>query len=188
MSPIINVILNSFQDLIHKETRCRNKFGMTTEKGFTLIELMVVLSVTAVLGTLGIAGFVIYNQIQVLQSATSDVVTVLNLAKSRAQSQIKPSGYCTASSDDSLSGYNVVISAPSRYALKLRCSETGEAGETVIVGQDKSLPASLSFRNSTSFFFPVLTGGVQNPSSITVDGYGRYKTITVNSFGGVSIE
>lgn len=147
------------------------------QKGFTLIELMVVLSVTAVLGTLGIAGFVIYNQIQVLQSATSDVVTVLNLAKSRAQSQIKPSG-CTGE----LSGYNVVITTPRTYTLYVRCSSD------VKIGQDKLLPESLSFELSKSFFFPIQIGGVEKDGQIVISGYGKEKTIMINSFGGISTE
>ena len=160
------------------------------QRGFTLIELMVVLSITAVLGTLGIAGFVSYNQNQVLQSSTSEVVTMLNLAKSRAQSQIKPSEYCKAGINDSLSGYNVVISVQRKYELKLRCSGAGEAGETVIIGQDKLLPTSLHFKDSISFFFPVQTGGVkeQGQFDIVSNSDGKTKTIKINSLGGVSVE
>lgn len=150
------------------------------QKGFTLIELMVVLSVTAVLGTLGIAGFVIYNQVQVLQSATSDVVTVLNLAKSRAQSQIKPSG-CIGG----LNGYKVVITTPRTYTLYARCSISLDVK---IEEQNKLLPASLSFELSKSFFFPIQTGGVEEDGQIVILGYGREKTITINSFGGVSVK
>lgn len=153
-------------------------FIIRKSRGFTLIELMVVLSITAVLGTLGIVGFATYNQIQILQSSTSDVATVLNLAKSRAQSQIKPSG-CIGD----LSGYNVVITTPRTYTLYARCSTDVKIDE-----QDKLLPTSLSFNDSTSFFFPTLIGGVQNLGSIIISGYGRTKTIWVNSFGGVSIQ
>lgn len=152
------------------------------QKGFTLIELMVVLSVTAVLGTLGIAGFVIYNQIQVLQSATSDVVTVLNLAKSRAQSQIKFSALCD--STKILDGYNVKISAQKNYILQLRCS-----GNDVDVEEEpKTLPGELRFDTDKSFFFPIQTGGVQTSGQIVISGYGKEKTIMVNPFGGVSTE
>lgn len=151
------------------------------QKGFTLIELMVVLSVTAVLGTLGIAGFVIYNQIQVLQSATSDVVTVLNLAKSRAQSQIKPSD-CIGN----LNGYVVQISVPRSYALKIRCSGSVQ---DKLIGEENKLPEALTFGAEKSFFFPVHVGGVQtDDSDIVISGYNLTKTISVNSFGGVSIK
>ena len=187
MISIANVILNSFQDLIIEKTRCRNKFGMTTERGFTLIELMVVLSVTAVLGTLGIAGFTTYNQVQILQSATSEVVSVLNLAKSRAQSQIKPSNLC--SSSGSLEGYKVEILAPKNYTLYLRCNVSESSTKDEPVDEEaKVLPSDLNFGSNVSFFFPVQTGGVQTSGQIVISGFGRSKTIIVNSLGGVSVQ
>jgi len=155
-----------------------------SQGGFTLIELMVVISITAVLGTLGIAGFVNYNQTQVLQTSANEVVTMLNLAKSRAQSQIKPSELCLNS--ESLSGYSVVISTPRKYTLYLRCSISGDKK---INEQDKLLPTGLSFGNNSSFFFPVQKGGVETPGQIVISSSdGRTKIITINSLGGVSMQ
>lgn len=153
-------------------------------KGFTLIELMVVLSVTAFLGTLGIAGFITYNQIQILQSASSDVVTVLNLAKSRAQSQVKLSALC--SSSETLDGYRVEILAPKNYTLYLHCS----GNDRKVEEEAKVLARDVKFDSNVSFFFPLQSGGVQVPGTITIthSGNGRSKTITVNSLGGVSIQ
>lgn len=150
--------------------------------GFTLIELMVVLSVTAVLGTIGIAGFTTYNQIQILQAAASDVVSVLNLAKSRAQSQVKPSGLCVGGT---LTGYSVIIAENKKYTLHLRCSLTGDIK---INEQDKILPQGLNFDSNPSFFFPIQRGGVQTAGQIIISGYERSKTIMVNSLGGVNIQ
>lgn len=155
-------------------------------RGFTLIELMVVLSVTAVLGTLGIAGFITYNQIQILQSAANDLATTLNVAKSRALSQVKLGSSCSASSQI-LEGYNVDISIINKsYTLSSRCSGVTSNLDT------KTLPQNVSFKSQdtslTSFFFPVLSGGVQVAGQIVITGFGRDKTITVNSLGGVSIQ
>ena len=150
------------------------------QKGFTLIELMVVLSVTAVLGTLGIAGFTTYNQIHVLQSATFDVMTVLNLAKSRSQSQVKISALCASS--ETLNGYKVEILAPRNYTLHLRCSGV----DRQVSEETKILPSDINFGANKSFFFPVQTGGVQTAGQIVISGYGRSKTIVINSLGGVS--
>lgn len=151
-------------------------------RGFTLIELMVVLSVMAFLGTLGIAGFTTYNQIQILQSATNDVAAVLNLAKSRAQSQVKPFALC--SSSETLAGYKVEILAPKNYTLYLRCS----GNDRKVEEEAKALPSNVSFKASISFFFPIQTGGVQAAGQIIISGYGHNKTVTVNSLGGVSIQ
>ena len=152
------------------------------QKGFTLIELMVVLSITAVLGTLGIAGFMTYNQTQVLQTSASEVVTMLNLAKSRAQSQIKPFALCPSGT---LDGYSVKIVQDRSYALWLKCSGL----DVKINEQDKNLPSGLRFTSSIIFFFPVQTGGVQALGEFAISSSdGKKKTIKVNSLGGVSVQ
>ena len=154
------------------------------QKGFTLIELMVVLSVTAVLGTLGIAGFTTYNQVQTLQVSANDLATTLNVARSRALSQVKLGSSCSASSQI-LEGYSVDISVPNKsYTLSSRCS--GATSNLDI----KTLPQNVSFKSPdtspTSFFFPVLLGGVQTAGQIVITGFGRDKIIVINSLGGVS--
>lgn len=175
----IKKIKNKVKSLIHNSLFMIRK----SQKGFTLIELLIVLSVTAFLGTLGIAGFTAYNQVQILQSSTNDVVTILNLAKSRAQSQVKLS---VCSSSEMLAGYKVEILAPKNYTLYLRCSGSDRKVEE----EAKVLVGDLRFDSSISFFFPVQSGGVQAPGTITIthSGNGRHKTITVNSLGGVSTQ
>lgn len=158
-------------------------FIIRKSRGFTLIELMVAISITAVLGTLGIAGFINYNKVQVLQTSASEVVTMLNLAKSRAQSQIKPSSLCPE--PNNLNGYTVVIDAPLIYRLELNCSD---GSHPVIEEQNKELPTSLNFNSDISFFFPVQTGVVQASGPLTIsDSGGKTKTISVNSLGGVIV-
>lgn len=152
------------------------------QEGFTLIELMVVLSVTAVLGTLGIAGFTNYNQIQVLQSASNNLATTLNIAKSRALSQVKDSTLCGAS--DVLGGYKVVTNNDCKtYDLKVVCG-----GADHKVGNTKTLPGDVMFTTNTqkSFLFPVLTGGSIGDAAVAVSGYGRAECIAVSSTGVVS--
>lgn len=164
-------------------------------QGFTLIELMVALSVTSVLGILSIAGFTSYNQTQILQSATDDVVSMLNLAKSRALSQVN-SEKCTAGA---LSGYRVEIAVPKNYRLYLRCVNSGGTSEDTPIDKTKTLPRDLDFKGSVglvgkNFVFSVITGNMvmeaDNPNdpTIVITGYGRNKLIRVNKLGGVSVE
>lgn len=173
----IKKVKNKIKNLIHNSL-----FMIRKSAGFTLIELMVVLSVTAILGTFGIVGFTTYNDIQTLQSAASDVASVLNLAKSRAQSQVKFSALCSTSGK--LDGYKVEILAPKNYNLYLRCSEN----DRKVDEEAKVLPRNVSFNESISFFFPIQTGGVQAAGQIVILGFGRSKTVIVNSLGGVSIQ
>lgn len=157
-----------------------------SKRGFTLIELMIVLSITAVLGTIGVAGFMTYNKAQILQSSASNLATMLNLAKSRAQSQVKLGASCSES--QTLEGYSVDISfVDNKYTLNSRCLGVLSAVDT------KSLPQNVSFKSPdtspASFFFPVQKGGVEASGQIVIlDSGGRTKTIIINSLGGVSVQ
>lgn len=153
----------------------------SSRRGFTLIELMVVLSVTAVLGALGIAGFNNYNKVQVLQNAANELITTFNTARSRAQSQVK---LCSA--PQVLEGYGVDISiADESYTLNSRCSGVGS-----FIISTKKLPDKITFISptTTSFFFPVITGGVTQAGNITLLGYGMQKNIVVSPYGGISMQ
>ena len=146
------------------------------QKGFTLIELMIAVSITAILGALSIAGFANYNQTQVLQTSANEVTTMLNLAKSRSQSQIKSSELCP--SNNTLDGYAVRIVPDASYTLYLRCSGL----DVKIKEQDRSLPSGLRFTSGISFFFPVHTSGAQTPGQIVIaNSSGKTKTIVVNA-------
>lgn len=155
--------------------------------GFTLIELMVVISISAVLGVFGIAGFNNYNQAQVLQTSSNEVVAMLNLAKSRAQSQVRLGTTCGSASSPTLDGYGVEFShsetEEDTYALKIKCGGSYDNTPLTI----KTLPKGISFTNSKTIFFPVLTGG-SDSDIIQLSGYGQYKYIVINSLGGVSVQ
>lgn len=162
--------------------------------GFTLIEMIVVFAIIAVLSTLGVASFVSYGRSQALNSSVSDLVTILNLAKSRAQSQVKPS--CAGSLD----GYEIrlcgvsgspttcINSINANYELDARCNgsvvsppiSTGKLSQNVSFG---SYPSPTT---TTSIFFSVLTGGVAGFGTIAMTGYSQTKSIVVDQSGNIS--
>jgi prepilin-type N-terminal cleavage/methylation domain-containing protein len=152
------------------------------QKGFTFIEIIIAIGIMSVLGAIIFAGFNNYRQVQTLQTSSDEVATMLNLAKSRAQSQIKPSA-CAGD----LNGYRVVIAAPKSYELRVSCVGSGE---TAISEQSKQLPANVTFSNSSSFFFLVRTGKTipDSGETIAVNYAGKTKTITINALGGVNIQ
>lgn len=158
-------------------------------RGFTLIELIVVFSVIAILSTIGVVSFVSYSRIQTLQQATNDFVNVLNTAKARSISQIKPSQCNSAST---LNGYVVIVNvAANFYTLNVVCSGITSSLSTT------ALPVNVSFNSATStppttttsIFFSVLTGGIIGAGDVvfsypSVSGI-QPKTVTITSVGGI---
>lgn len=146
------------------------------QAGFTLIEIMIVFSIIGILSVISIAGFTVFNETQSLQTSASDVASLLNLAKSRALSQV------VASCPDTLKGYEVKFSLPSTYELWVRCDVSSISIES------KKLPKNIEFTSGTTslFFFPVITGG-GTVGQIILEGYGRSKTIDVDEMGNIKI-
>lgn len=163
--------------------------------GFTLIEIIIVISVLAVLSVAGIAAFASYSRAQTLNAAAGDLAVMLNLAKSRAYSQIKIyNAFCTVNT--SLEGYEVRICggtpscvdtpAGTSFALYMRCG-----------GFTKISTANFSNSNLTfisppptvySFFFPVLKGGVAGNGTVTIKNtFNETRTVTVDSSGNIRI-
>ncbi len=152
-------------------------------KGFTLIELIIVIAVSAVLSVIGIAAFVTYSRAQVLTAATQDVATMLQVAKSRAQSQVKPdAGACATST---LDGYKVVITATNIYKLVAVCG----SNDSPITDQEKTL-RNATFSDSSVgrfFFFRVLSGSFEGASEAVISAYEKSKAITVSSSGIIQV-
>ncbi|MBI2028736.1 MAG: prepilin-type N-terminal cleavage/methylation domain-containing protein [Candidatus Levybacteria bacterium] len=153
------MILTEIATLLHcyiakKNNTTVKQYGNIKSQGFTLIELIVVFSVMSILSAFGIASFNSYNETKVLQNAAIDVANTLNLAKSRALSQVKPNT-CGA---NALEGYGVDMLSNKDYQLIAYCTTT----HIISAG---SLPDSVDFEEACSgtdhsFLFPVLEGGV----------------------------
>lgn len=168
--------------------RHRYGAGFKSGAGFTLIELIAVVSVISILSVIGIASFNNFNQGQILQAAASDVATMLNLAKSRAQSQVKPSiAVCVPPPPRPLREYQVRIvtsGSANQYILRVQCGGTNAPVSA------KRLPSNIRFQSASpsTYVFPVLTGGVVNGGEIKLGGYGHTKTIKIDQAGGITIE
>ena len=155
------------------------KKQFSIQRGFTLIEILIVFTIIGVLTSLGIAAYASYNSLQVVQTSASDVGNMLTTARSRALSQVKPSTCGT----NVLSGYQVDLSqSGSSYTLSAVCGSKQPM-------KTSSLPPQVTFDVSTpaSVFFAVSSGTVATPATIKVNGYGRTKTITISGTGNVSI-
>lgn len=161
------------------------------QKGFTLIELIVVFTVMAILSTIGVVSFVSYSRTQALNQTASDLVQTLNTAKSLSASQLKTldkngSGSIGCFPEQSLNGYGIHI-YEGYYALYISCTgnnvnvpvvQTNDAWQTPIPKNDVIFdPAT----NITDVFFPVLSGG------IITKGNGSAGSIIISSkYAGIS--
>lgn len=170
------------------------KFG-TTSSGFTIIELVVVFAVIAILGTVGVASFVNYNNSQKIINATQDLKTFMVSARSLATSQ-KIVGTACYGTSLTLDGYEVDMCCPSAgsgcncvsdankdYQMLISC------GGNSFVVDSKKLPSGIVVNNasttSRSYYFKTVTGGVNGAGSVSLidQTTNQTKTISVSSTG-----
>lgn len=147
-------------------------------RGFTLIELILVFALMGLLTVTGVNAFFSYSRNQDYKTAISDVAHTLNLARSRAISQVKPS-QCGAAR---LDGYEFWYSSAGKtYRTRVRCSGIYYDMDT------RSLPQNVSFTSNTTVFFNVSTGTTNAVRNIIITGYGKTTTVRVDTTGVVSV-
>lgn len=153
--------------------------------GFTLIELIIVFSVLSILSVIGVASFVSFSRTQAVDNEVNQFITTLNLAKAKAQSQVKPT-VCTI--NQPLSAYLVSINTNnSTYTFLARC--TGRSDVTV-TSRKLASPVVISSANPTDYVFDILTGSFV-PGQIVIKGNWTpaiTRTITINSDGSTSVQ
>lgn len=136
------------------------------EKGFTLIELIIVFTVLSMLSVVGIASFVDYTRSQTLVNDSNNIITVLGRARSDAQSQVKKDGDCI--NNATLSGFIITFSKlGGTYALGRICSDN-PIPHTIV---SYTLSKNVSFDSNTDIvtvFYPVLTGQIVLNSDTTL--------------------
>lgn len=162
------------------------------EKGFTLTELLVAITIMAILSSVGIASFVSYSRTQELNSATQDVVTMLQLAKASANSQIKPSS-CTPGS---LKAYKVFTSSSDNNFFSEPVCDDDPNPNCDTIGDTASkktqeLSANISFSSNNCILFRTITGDVSFTSSSIVLRHSQLastKTITITVDGRIHVQ
>ena len=149
-------------------------------KGFTLIELLVVFSVLTILAISGLVSYASYSRTQAVTNERNTLITTLNVAKARAQAQVKPAS-CAA---QSLTGYTVVVNATNEtYTLRALCSSSTVDISTTTLPTPDIVIVSTSTPNYT---FPVLTGTATS-GTITIRGYGTInQTVNISPNGTIN--
>ena len=149
-------------------------------KGFTLVEVLVSLTVIGLLFGFGFANFRDFSRRQAVASTGRMVIADLRLAQSKALSGEKPSS-CTGN----LSTYNFVISTDS-YWIDAVCSGASVTTKT------QPLPSGISMTSTqNTISFKVLgqgtniTAGGSVVITLTQAGTNNTSSVTVTSGGEV---
>jgi len=143
--------------------------------GFTVVELLIILSLMALLFTLGIAQYNRFNRSQSLVKARDELISNLRLTQSKALGAEKPSS-CT----ESLSGHKLKFIDNRHYKIVAVC------GEEIDIKTDIALPSGVSKQaGSNEIFFKVLSQGSESDVSFVLSGFGETKTVTVSTVGEI---
>ncbi len=172
-------------------------------RGFTLVELVVVLAILSLLSAASIAAFVSYNRAQGVSVGGQEVRTILYTARSYALAQANTpqecySGQCQCPSGQTFVGYRVVFCCASgggqncpntcivndsaeHYELNLLCSSSSFTVET------DHFPTGVSVSNastSRSFSFEAVTGAVTGAGMLRIgNAFSQTNDITVSALG-----
>lgn len=160
------------------------------QKGFTLIELLLVLTVSVFIAIMSLSGFSRFTNDRTLDNGTLDVITFLQIARSRAQSQVKP-GTIVACQTAPLVGYEVTLcnfpgafcSTPGGYELRIVCG----AASSVIAA--KKLPLGVNFLSTTlgKYQFRSINGSSDAGSIVLRATSGKTKQIDITAMGNINI-
>lgn len=183
--------IDYFIRCLKSDTKNRRFFS-----GFTIIELLIVFSVLAILSTVSVVSFVTYNKAQTLTSASRDIQQALSLAKSRAQSQVKPADCTKDDPPPPLIGYEMRVcingqecQSKDDYEVDAICGAAGAS--FAVLSYSKNLPRDVTFdpglTPKTHVLFGVLNNGVSDKISIRIkDISGGIKSITVDEQGNIN--
>jgi prepilin-type N-terminal cleavage/methylation domain-containing protein len=140
----------------------RNKM----KKGFTLVELLVVISIMVLLFSIGYANYRDFQRRQHLEGAVRMIKADLRLAQEMALAGRKPQypsgNVCEIST---LGGYSFIRLSQNSYRIDAICSGvvTVKGPETLASGVEMA-----SFSGGNTIFFRVLGRGIDAASDITI--------------------
>lgn len=160
---------------------------MIRNKGFTLLEILIVMAVILLVSIGSYVGFVQFNRQQNLTSAWDTLRNNLNEARSNSMSQVILTGACNQASQ-TLVGHQVRFYAPPGASHYYNLEEVCSAGsETTALEKTVYLPSGVVFTSipspSSPLRFLIITGAVSNPVTVTIGNGKRTVNISVDSVG-----
>lgn len=149
------------------------------KQGFTLIEMIISITIMMLLLGVTIVGYTSYNDKQKVKQAASALKSDLRMAHTNATSGKKP---LSCASQETFVGYEIVFMSSS-YSMTPRCSDSG------LINSEKNtitLPLGVLFNPiPSSFTYYSFTRGVSTPPGEIVLTDGTYSvTLSVDSITG----
>jgi prepilin-type N-terminal cleavage/methylation domain-containing protein len=158
---------------------------MKKKAGFTLVELLISISIVGLISAIGLASYIDYNRNQIVVQEAKKVVQDLRLAQSLALNNQKPEGcgqatldgYAFRLLDDDPEGYN--------YEILALC------GEDEVSYKRGAIAENLAISGPSEVKFKVLRQGIEftGGSTITVSSssFSQSRTITIDPGGDINV-
>lgn len=149
---------------------------LSSQVGYTLIEILVAVTIIGLLTGASIAGYNTLNQRQTVLNGGKELMSVMRTAQERATSGVKPTT-CAQ-----LIGYSVTAAANGKaYTLSGVCSDATTAIRTY------TLPTGVTFVANLATQFSVQTGGAGGTlGDIQVKSSSYTYTMNVNQSGDIT--
>lgn len=162
----------------------------TIHAGFSLVELVIVISLISIISGLGFISLRDYSVKQQVSETTNDIITSLRLARSRAQTQVKDTND-PACQDNPLEGYEMAFTCQSNdcgYMVYPVCG--GINGEVI---RTSTFPADVTVSAvGSQILFRTLTGtveGIIDVEEILISGKsGEQASLSVYKDGRITHE
>ncbi len=149
---------------------------ISTSRGFTLIEIVVICAIFFIVTTVGMVSFTQFTSSQTLQSSSQDIISILNTARINAVTQTMP-GACT----QQLQRYSVKFIPPITYEMWAYCNGTGS------VLKNQKLPDGVTFNTGTSAEITFLVAsGLSSGGTINLKDASSTRSVQVDTAGNIS--